>query len=64
MLLVPNLDLLNINPMYDRDIPGDVRVLVELVSIQSAVINRIRLKAFILFKGDYSHKISCSTLYI
>lgn len=46
MLLVPSLDLLEANPMYDRDIPGDVRVLVELIYIESAVINRIRFKAF------------------
>lgn len=63
MLLVLSLDLLKANPMYGRDIPGDVRVLVDLIYIESAVVNRIRLKAFILFKGDYSHQISCTTLY-
>lgn len=64
MLLVPSLDLLKANAMYGRDIPGDVRVLVDLIYIESAVIKRVRLKASMLFKGDYSHQISCTTLYL
>lgn len=37
--------------MYDRDIPGNFRVLMELVSIEDAVINRT--KEFLLFPPNF-----------